>query len=322
MKAALMSKVAWCVCPTAIVATSVATVPKLRHAVHQATSKHGERHAKANAQPTRKSARLAAAQIPCPPALLAALGPIVPALAMPDGAAGLGGQPSSIGDFSLARSFPGGGGVIGVGGFGGGGSGGGGGGGGGGGSTATDGSSGGTTGTSSGGTDGSSGGTTVVTNGVPEPASWFMMVGGFAVAGGALRMARRRRHGLGGGYRLLPAAGLAFGSWMPLRAKTALGTVAVSGETAGVVATTAKMGVLAKAALCVCPPALIAGTIATVPPVRHAVYNATAPAAKTGAAIGNIPAVAPCDPSSLAKPVIEASEPETINAFSARVVTS
>ena len=314
MKAALMSKVAWCVCPTALVATSVATVPKLRQAVHHATAKPSMRHAQA--QPTRKSARLAAAQIPCPPALLAALGPLNPNLAMPGDVIGGGGQPASIGEFSLARSFPGGGGVIGVGGFGGGG--------GGGGSGATDGSSGGSsggvTGTSSGG--GSSGGTVVVNNAVPEPASWFMMVGGFAVAGGALRMARRRRAGVTGAYRVLPAMGLAFGSWIPLRAKTAMGSVVATSETAGVVATSAKMGVLAKAALCVCPPALIAGTIATVPPVRKAVYNATAPAPKTGNAIGTFPAAPPCDPSVLAKPVIEASAPETINAFSARVVTS
>ncbi|HJR82581.1 MAG TPA: PEPxxWA-CTERM sorting domain-containing protein, partial [Sphingomicrobium sp.] len=28
---------------------------------------------------------------------------------------------------------------------------------------------------------------------VPEPATWIMMIGGFGLAGGAMRMARRRR---------------------------------------------------------------------------------------------------------------------------------
>jgi hypothetical protein len=38
MKSALLSKIAMCICPPAIVATSVATIPPIKRAVHRATA--------------------------------------------------------------------------------------------------------------------------------------------------------------------------------------------------------------------------------------------------------------------------------------------
>ena len=101
---------------------------------------------------------------------------------------------------------------------------------------------------------------------VPEPGSWMLMIGGFAIVGGALR--RRRRNGLASAA--LPRKGQLF------RTRASGVAMMAASDTVGVAAVAGKSALLAKLALCVCPPALIAGAIATVPSARQAVHTATA----------------------------------------------
>lgn len=254
MKMTLAAKAALCVCPTIMLGTAAVSVPKARQAVHKAT-------ASKSSVPNKGSKRLgtsqkyAALSLPCPPAFV---GPS-PALA----GAGLGlplDGPGLLSDSLTPLSTGGSGGRFGggvivasSGGGGGGGSSGGGGGGG-----------------SSGG--GITPGVTPppVTGVVPEPGSWMLMIGGFAIAGGALR--RRRRNGVSSAA--LPRKGQLF------RTRASGVAMMAASDTVGVAAVAGKSALLAKIALCVCPPALIAGAIATVPSARQAVHAATAMPAK------------------------------------------
>ncbi|RZM00543.1 MAG: PEP-CTERM sorting domain-containing protein [Sphingomonas sp.] len=133
---------------------------------------------------------------------------------------------------------------------------------------------------------------------VPEPATWSMMLLGFGLLGAALRSrapakvpvpvpangARRRgsRHSL----RRRRSAGIAGGGilWSLLEPVQAM-TAGVGGGS--------KMSLLAKAAMCVCPPALMVTAVATVPQARKAVFAATAPQVPAGAPAAITP---PCDP--------------------------
>lgn len=122
--------------------------------------------------------------------------------------------------------------------------------------------------------------------GVPEPAAWMTMVLGFGLIGAGVRQRRRqlvrgrrlamaggegggsaRKAGsLLGGGGVFGIAGLLSAGTAPVRAGTQMGSKALHSS------------MLAKAAMCVCPPVAMAVGTAAIPPVRHAVYNATAPA--------------------------------------------
>ncbi|HVF93981.1 MAG TPA: PEPxxWA-CTERM sorting domain-containing protein, partial [Sphingomonas sp.] len=156
-----------------------------------------------------------------------------------------------------------------------------------------------------GGEGGGGGGTGEVPNpppvvAVPEPQTWTLMLLGFGLLGAALRWrapAKRptRRPTRGKGRRKVAYAGggMAFAALEPVSAMSAA---------AG---TGSKMTILAKAAMCVCPPALMVGTVAAVPQARKAVYAATMPkqAVPSFAPQSVTP---PCDPN-LPSPVIVTS---------------
>ena len=275
MKTALLSKAALCICPPAMLATTAAYVPPVRSAVHQATRPHAKAPSANRARPQRTAATVAA--VPCPPALLAA--PLVPqstfAEVVPDDSVGAA-------PFVGGSAAPG---VV-IGGIGPGVGGGGGGGGGGPGG-----------GNPGGGGDG---GTVVPPPpviAVPEPSTWMMMLIGFGLLGAGLRLRRpakrptstkRRRKLAYAGGGVLAAA---------LEPVSAMGVAAAG--------TGSKMTILAKAAMCVCPPALMVATVATVPEARKAVYAATAPKQALPSAPSAV-VTPPCDPN-LPAPVIATS---------------
>jgi hypothetical protein len=109
---------------------------------------------------------------------------------------------------------------------------------------------------------------------VPEPASWAMMLFGFGAIGWMIRSARRPRVGLGKGLGLGGAAGAA----------TALdvgtGAMVASAKAGTLGAHTLGAAVAKNIGLCVCSAAALTATVATVPPLRHALYAATMPAAE------------------------------------------
>ena len=261
MKMTLAAKAALCVCPTIMLGTAAVSVPKARQAVHKATASKASVPNKGGKR-VGTSQKYAALSLPCPPAFVG------PSTALAGAGLGLALDGPGLLSESLTPLSTGGG----VGRFGGGvivagGGGGGAGGGGGGGGSSGGGSSGG----------GSSGGGITpgvnpppVPGAVPEPGSWMLMIGGFAIAGGALR--RRRRNGLSSAAQ--PRKGQLF------RTRASGVAMMAASDTVGVAAVAGKSALLAKLALCVCPPALIVGAIATVPSARQAVHAATAMPAK------------------------------------------
>ena len=279
MKTALLSKVALCVCPPAILATTVTMVPPVRNAVHSLTRpRHLPRH---HAPARLTSLRPAAMSAPCAPAApapttlltLADLGPedvsAIPASldglgGGGPGSDGLGGGPgyiaSAVGAPPTFADQP--------------------------------------------------------ISSVPEPATWLMLMAGLGTAGTVLRLKPRRRFRVktdAAGILLIPAkqkirfaaatiasAATGMGAlWSELavvrassKPSTSTGHVAAaSGKAAGSAA-------LAKLAMCMCPPAaMIAGT-AAIPTVRQAVYHSTAPTpVSTALLVGT--ATPPCDPTVL-----------------------
>ena len=123
---------------------------------------------------------------------------------------------------------------------------------------------------------------------VPEPSIWLMMIAGVGALGGAIRRRRRAEAASGGPIGLAGKAGFGGALWS--------GSVAVE---AGDMATTVAMksvvaGAAGKALLCVCPAAIVAGSVMTVPPLRQAVHAATfatpvAPPAIANATLGALP---------------------------------
>ncbi len=291
----LAAKAALCICPTVVMGTAAISLPKARQAVHKATASRGKA---VKSQPQRqnraKSSQTAALDLPCPPAFAGLALPIAGAglpivdtsgLSVGPGPAGFGGGGFPGGGVSGPVFVSGGGGGSGSGGTGGGG-----------GSGATPGD-----------------GTTIITppdrtapitSAVPEPMTWIMMVGGFAIAGSTLRWQRRRSSAA----RWTPKYRLS------QRTKHGVLAVAVIPEAMGTMAMAGNGVTLAKLALCVCPPAMILGAVATVPAARQAVHAATAPAIKIANPYLNYkPApLAPClpvvqtaqSPAALAAPVL------------------
>ncbi len=185
---------ALCVCPVVGAAAITVAVPKVRHAVHNATAPKGA--------PAHKRARLAPREDACPDAtpVVLASGPLAPIdVKEPDGIAFLPELADAYPSVSAVQaSLPSDGGFVRVsapgGGIGSSASSGGSGGSGGssGGATGSTSTSSGSSGipSSSGGMGSSSGGTA---SPVPEPATWLQAIVGLGVAGTAIRVATRKR---------------------------------------------------------------------------------------------------------------------------------
>jgi len=242
-----LAKAAICVCPPVAMATAVATVPPIKRAVHRATAKPAIRPASAG-RPT--SAAALPADAPCIPVAPGAgllPGPVAPLVTFADpGLLGLD-TPGTGGGVGTPGGIGGGGGFPGIGVP--------------------------PIGPGSGGPTPDNPVTPTPSptptptppqeSPIPEPATWLLMIGGFALAGTAMRRRRTARAGfLSGGLRLG-----SFGS-------AALGIGEAAG---GAAATLPAMSVATKAILCVCPPLALASAVAVVPPVRSAVHAATAP---------------------------------------------
>lgn len=280
MKVAALTKAALCVCPPVIVATTAVTVPPVRRAVHHLTAPH---HPHVAHRPHHRIL----AQTPCgaggsaggggPAALRtfadagpndsvigpasAFASPFVP-ISLPNPVDGMPGDyraPIGVGTSTPGGIVPAiaGGSVPGI--------------------VPT-------TGT------GDTGGQPVAP-GVPEPTTWTLMLAGIGGIGIMLRGTRRERRfapgsvrggrGLarsGSGRSGLARSGLAFaGVSMDVAGTLPIGYFGAAASTASTGAKSTKAALLAKAILCVCPPVLLATSVATVPPLRHAVYAATAP---------------------------------------------
>jgi len=109
---------------------------------------------------------------------------------------------------------------------------------------------------------------------VPEPGSWALWISGFGLVGTVLRRTRGPspgRPGRGGGVALrLRWTGIVGGMFGPSIGGAQLG-VASAGQV-----------LLTKAALCVCPAAMMVMAATTVPPLRNLLHAATMPAISAG----------------------------------------
>lgn len=264
MKATLLMKAAACVCPVTVLAASTAIVPPVRHAVHKATRP---------AQPDRPVHKLLTYAAPAPKPCAGALKDVSFPAGGDDAAGGESGPLLDDGAGSSLGSSPGerfasiGGGSSGGGATSSGGS------TSGGGGTSSGGGTSGGGGTSSGGTSSGGPGTP---GALPEPATWLMMIMGFGGIGWVLRSPPRRRGRSSATSRASKWPRFTAGLGM-----TGYAAGAARGEVAKAAAAAngARWAMAAKtAAVCLCPPALVATTAATVPPVRNAVYHATSPA--------------------------------------------
>jgi len=316
----MAAKAALCVCPTVVVGVAAVEVPQVRKAIHRVTaSKLAPKRTSARLGASRAGPKTAALGLPCPPAF----GGLAPAIAgaTPFGDFGEGGPALASLDSGVFVPGRTGGGFF-IGGIGGGGGGFIGGGGGGGGSTPP--------GTGTTPTPETPPGPTPtpetppgptptptptpppgpppVITAVPEPASWMLMIGGFALAGGALR----RRD-----VTWRQGARYALGGWMPMRVRVGLSAMVAAPEAAGIAAAgSSKLGLMATAALCVCPPVIVAGTVAGVPAVKKAVHSATAPAAVP--AFYSAPtSILPCTPRAETAQALPVEGPATLNGAAA-----
>jgi hypothetical protein len=258
MKTTLLAKATMCVCPPALVATAVATVPPVKRAVHHLTAPS---RPAAKAAPRRAVVKKATfAAIPCAPVADFDFIDSLPLETVPSTLESIGTPPplaplpppiAPVPPTIVIRRPP---------------------------------------------TD---------FGAVPEPATWVMLITGFGAVGVAMRVRRRRRvadpapatpasperalvvvpqrreryrvsrSGRPIGWRrFMGGAGLAL---LPGR----------GGAVASVASKTAQTTLLTKAALCVCPAVVLATTAATVPPIRNAIHQVTAPA---------VPYVAPATP--------------------------
>lgn len=275
MKSTLLTKAALCICPPAVVATTAATVPPVRRAVHHFTAAYEPKH---HARPSAP---------PCVPvdrktfaSMLPSTGDVGPvdlndqAVAMSAVAPGTDSVTTPVGPQLLnpgGSLLPSGPGLI-------------------------------------PGNDTPGGNNTPA---VPEPGVWVTMVLGFGMIGAGYRQRRRymvrsRKLALASGYDAVEAGGTVRGLGSAMGGVVAAGAVLTPVGLSPVHAGTklAQLGskalhssVLAKAALCVCPPVAMAVSTAAIPPVRHAVYNATAPSVPKGPNTAAItPQGAPCVP--------------------------
>ena len=257
MKSALLTKAALCICPPAIIATSAVTVPPVRKAVHHiVASREPRAAAPAAAVPCAPVVAYPAIVAPPPPVAEGPLalsavpqGPIGPQVAPPPlltnigpGLIPSGGTVGPIGP--IGPGVPNGPGIPGA---------------------------------------------------VPEPATWLMMLSGFGFIGAALRRSsararagalpeggtvagRRRRRRRRGVLASLGAGIAGWGSGLSSGTASApAGAATASAMAAKAGAHSAKAALLAKAAMCVCPPVAMMVGATSVPAVRHAVYTATAP---------------------------------------------
>ena len=295
MALSLLSKAALCVCPPALMATAVATVPAAKRAVHHATAPKP----KAVARPAKRAVeqpRLVRASMPprefiCDPILGPGNGiisaPIVPLVSfaspIPDEPiVGLGSPGGSTATPIVPAGFTpigapggGGGGVIvpptptptpeptAV-------------------PTATP-----TVAPTPGPTDAPTPEPTVAptpeptvgppgtppVGTVPEPSVWLMLILGFGLLGAGLRHRRNGRITARGLAPQVVAAGALWAGATPIAAGDMAATLATQAA-----AQSAGTGLAGKLMLCVCPAVLTAGTVMTVPPVRNAVHTATSPA--------------------------------------------
>lgn len=142
---------------------------------------------------------------------------------------------------------------------------------------------------------------------IPEPSTWLMLIAGLGVVGTGIRRSRRRYDLVRdrAGALLVPARRTKADA-LALLASSAIGGVGIawdysspvraSGKVSAVGSKAMGSAALTKLAMCVCPPvAMVVGTIA-LPPVRHAVYAATAPRPAAGALPFATNADIPCPP--------------------------
>jgi hypothetical protein len=262
VKSSLLTKAALCICPPTVVATTVASVPPVRRAVHHLT------------QPARPHAPVKHAAPPCVPVSRRTLASPLPTTLSPDDVPVFTAITPPTGGTTYqppinTPSFPGG----------------------------PGGGTGGGTPPSGPNTPAVPEpsawimmvmGFGLIGAGVRQRHRYVLRNRTAAFAGGGNATVPVR--GLGvllGGGAISSAAMLSVGATPVLAtAKLAqLGSKALNSS------------MLAKAALCVCPPVAMAVTTAALPPVRHAVYNATAPKtppAMLSPAVATVPQ--PCVP--------------------------
>jgi hypothetical protein len=121
---------------------------------------------------------------------------------------------------------------------------------------------------------------------VPEPASWLMMIVGAGTLGAMLR---RRRLAARAGRPVAVGAALWAGS------AADAGEVAATAAMQSGAAKSTLATVAGKAMMCVCPAVVAAGSVVAVPPLRHAVHAATAPALAPAPPLRT----PPCDPATI-----------------------
>lgn len=127
---------------------------------------------------------------------------------------------------------------------------------------------------------------------VPEPATWLLMISGVGSVGLMLRRWRRRAADAagraGGRGARLAGAGVGASLWS--------GSAAVeAGDMAATLAVKSTVASVAgKALLCVCPAAVVAGSVVAVPPLRQAVHAVTAVPAAVAPTAPAVPAAVPC----------------------------
>jgi len=234
-----VAKAALCICPPALMAGTVATVPAAKRLAHHVTApRHAPKpvHRVKAARPVQPRAQ---PEVDCVP-IVAGLAPALPlvtyAAPVPDespdgiGGGGIGGSGSApvIGGIGVAPGTPP---VAVV-------------------PPVTD----------------------PVPGPVPEPSVWLMMIAGVGALGAALRRRRSRKAGdrRHGSAKKAVAGGALWSGSVAVEAGDMAATVAVKSAVASAAG---------KALLCVCPAAVVAGSVVTVPPLRQAVYAATIPQA-------------------------------------------